>query len=286
MSDSVKDVIEDIKNGSDRLDELMGEYKRAMEATGTEFQGEDIGYLSGAIEKRAEDIANRFGLLRTMEKVEKRRIDEAEELKKAKEELKERSGVGEAEGKVEETREVEKGSEAPEGGSKKTEGVQKRKESEVEKPKARDLGDAEKRKEVIAAARRLGMEAYKPDEVLQKMLETAKAHMSDPRHAQRAKDIETILADRKVKGKREVTEAEKREGRAEQKFRDRMSGGGRTPSEEFYSRERDNTEGLGNQEVDEEDDEVAEKKDKGAEDEKPESAREIVARLVLEALEV
>jgi hypothetical protein len=136
------------------------------------------------------------------------------------------------------------------------------------------------------------MDAYKPDEELKKMLDVAKRHLDNPRQAQRAKDLETVLADRKVKGKTEVTEEEKRAARAERQFKERTGSETLLPSEAFKGRARDNSEGVGNQEVDElEDfefkDEKKGKKGKTTEDEMPEgeTPKEIVTRLVLEALE-
>lgn len=213
LDSSVSDVIEDLKKDSERLEGLMGDYQRAMQATGTDFQDEDIGYISGSIGRLSTDIANKFDLLRTMEKVERKRIDEAVELKKQKESLKksisEESKDAPESGESKETDENER----PETAQKEV--VKPSQKAPSEKPKARDSGDAELRKEVIAASRRLGLDAYKPDKELNKMLRTAKEHISDPRQAQRVKDIEAILADRKVKGKREVTEAEKEAAKAE-----------------------------------------------------------------------
>ena len=62
-----------------------------------------------------------------------------------------------------------------------------------------------------------------------------------------------------------------------------MSGGGRTPSEDFYSRQRDNTEGLGNQSVEEDDDIVSEKQ---TEDANPKEAmsKEDKLNLIAQAL--
>lgn len=87
--------------------------------------------------------------------------------------------------------------------------VANRKESKGEevKPKKEEpesgtdtkKSEEEARKEQIAAARRLGMDAYKSDEELKKMLNMAKRHLTDPRQVQRAKDIEVILADREAK---------------------------------------------------------------------------------------
>lgn len=83
--------------------------------------------------------------------------------------------------------------------ARKEEKATEEKPKEEKKKKEEKVSDEEARKEQIAAARRLGMDAYKGDEELKKMLNMAKRHLSDPRQVQRAKDIEVILADREAK---------------------------------------------------------------------------------------
>lgn len=113
--------------------------------------------------------------------------------------------------------------------------VANRKESKVEevKPKKEEpesgtdtkKSEAEARKEQIAAARRLGMDAYKSADELKKILTMAKRHMSDPRQAQRAKDIEVILADREAKKnlpKRFVEDKAAEEARSDESVKQMM----------------------------------------------------------------
>lgn len=224
LSQPVREVIDDVKRESEKLEGLMVEYQKAMQATGTEFQGEDVDYISGKIGRIATDIANKFGLLRAMEGAERKRIDDAVEVKKRKEELRER--VGEVAEKVTGEATEGEGKEKASGKGEKKETVGSKKEAEEsEKPKARDEGNAELRKAAVQASRRLGMDAYKSDEELNKMLTIAKRHLDNPRQAQRAKDIETVLKDRAVKGKHKVTEAEKLESRLAGVVKDEMPSG-------------------------------------------------------------
>lgn len=74
---------------------------------------------------------------------------------------------------------------------------ERKKEAEVKKQKHND--EVQANRPQLEAARRLGLDAYKPTDDLKRMLDVAKRHSSDPRMVQRAKDIETILADRKSK---------------------------------------------------------------------------------------
>lgn len=278
----VRDVIDDIKKDSERLEGLMSDFRNSMEAEGTDFHDEDIRHLTGAIGRLSMEVANKFSLLKAMGKVEKNRIDNAKKLKDVKDEL--------LKGTEEETSEQEqaetKGQESEEPQEEQKKETETAKPKDEKPEKARDAGDMEKRKAAILASRRLGVDAYKPDDVLEKMLETAKAHMSDPRQAQRAKDIETILADRKTKGKHEVTQEEKESSRAERRFKNRASDTEMLPSESFKNIKRDNTEGLGNQLND---DWEPSKEEINAEDAMPEKAKEtnaeIVARIVVQALE-
>jgi hypothetical protein len=69
-----------------------------------------------------------------------------------------------------------------------------------EKPQEKPQSAKEDTKKgAIEAARRLGMDAYKSEDELKKILNVAKKHQNDPRQVQRAKDIELILADREAK---------------------------------------------------------------------------------------
>lgn len=103
--------------------------------------------------------------------------------------------------------------------ARKEEKATEEKPKEEKKKKEEKVSDEEARKEQIAAARRLGMDAYKGDEELKKMLNMAKRHLSDPRQVQRAKDIEVILADREAKKdlpKRFVEDKAAEEARSEE----------------------------------------------------------------------
>ena len=351
----VRDVIDDIKKDEDKLEGLMSEFQQTMNAAGTDFHEEDARHVAGALGRLAADIANKFNLLRSMDRVEKKRIDDEVKLKQMVAELQGDSQPEAEETQTEETSKEKKpkGStreqiadiyadwveeDVPEwvnnlsddeakeyvglledarehGGdedSKSLDNLEKFEKShknakpkkkeetakaetakaapKAEAPKAKQeeskASAEEMRKAAVQAARRLGVEAYKPDDVLEKMLETAKAHISDPRQAQRAKDIETILADRKAKGKREVSQAEINASRAERKFKNRTSDTEMLPSESFKNIKRDYSEGTGNQLND---DWEPSKSEINAEDSMPEksteSHKELVARLVVEALE-
>jgi hypothetical protein len=412
----VREVIDDIKHDEEMLNEIMSEFRGSMDSEDNDFDGKDINGLSVEIGRIASDLTNKFNLLRSMDKVEKRRIDDAVKLKEEKAKL----GGGESSGLTENdynkaamaisnsgddvfddafaglsaivngkvqgfgsmsaediTREMagryidalskdgdnhkemidalqkavdnlpeatkestgtpqekiaaiykdwvednvpkwvsnltdEEAKEyvgllesARDNGSdegsdslskleefeeshknakpKKTEA---KAESKKEKSEAPKQNSDELRKAAIQASRRLGVEAYKPDDVLEKMLETAKAHISDPRQAQRVKDIEAILADRKAKGNKEVSQAEINSSRAERRFKDRTSDAGILPSESFKNMKRDYSEGVGNQEND---DWEPSKEEIKAEDEMPKKSREknaeIVAQMIVQALE-
>ena len=261
LEEAVKPKV--VSGGGDSRKQIADIYKDWVEEEVPEWvnnlsdeeAAEYAGLLSGAREHGVEDDSNAFDRLEAFEEKQKKR---AEKVKKE---------------------------EAPQ-----------------QKPKEDKVDDS--RKATIDAARRLGVDAYKPDEVLQKMLDTAKAHISDPRQAQRAKDIETILADRKSKGKKEVSQEEIKAARAEQKFRERTGGETLLPSEAFKGLERDASEGLGNQLNDDwvptkEEAEAVNTKDempkealqegeeKTVEDSSPraESSRELILRLLREAVE-
>lgn len=80
--------------------------------------------------------------------------------------------------------------------------AEKKKESEAaEKKKVEEGSDknSSSHKDLMDAVKRLGTDAYKPEPELKKILDFAKKHMTDKRWAQKAKDIETILADRESK---------------------------------------------------------------------------------------
>lgn len=81
------------------------------------------------------------------------------------------------------------------------------KQEEKEKEERRQL--SESHKEVVEASRRLGTDAYMPAADLKKLLNLAKQHISDPRWAQKAKDIETIMADREAKKSQQPKEGGK-----------------------------------------------------------------------------
>lgn len=341
----VRDVIDDIKKDEARLNEIMSDFRGAMDTEGEELQGKDISGLTREIGSIAAGIATKFTLLRSMDAVEKRRIDDKVEVNRQKAELLNNGESGnkateepkgtekaqEAKGDVrsqiadiyadwveeevpdwvnnitdEEAKEYvglleeardhgsEEGSSALEKleefeknhKNAKTKKTEAKAESKKEKSEATKQNADELRKAAIQASRRLGVEAYKPDDVLEKMLETAKAHISDPRQAQRVKDIEAILADRKAKGKKEVSQSEINSSRAERRFKDRTSDAGILPSEAFKHMKRDYSEGVGNQENDDWEPSKAEIK---AEDEMPKKScaknAEIVAQMIVQALE-
>lgn len=78
------------------------------------------------------------------------------------------------------------------------------KEAEVkakeEVKKAAEQKQADARKDILAATKRLGMDAYKPEAELRKLLAQARGHASgNPRMEQKVKDLEAVLADRESK---------------------------------------------------------------------------------------
>lgn len=78
------------------------------------------------------------------------------------------------------------------------------KEAEVkakeEAKKAAEQKQADARKDILSATKRLGMDAYKPEAELRKLLAQARGHASgNPRMEQKVKDLEAVLADREAK---------------------------------------------------------------------------------------
>ena len=74
-----------------------------------------------------------------------------------------------------------------------------RKES-IAKRETGEAKVAESNKDIIAATKRLGVDAYKPVAELKRILNQTKAHADgNPRLEQRVKDIEAVLADREAK---------------------------------------------------------------------------------------
>ena len=86
-SEEVETVIAEVKDGENRLATFKESFQRAMEATGTDFQSEDIEYTTRWIQNLSGEIARRFENLRDIAEREKGNIDASAALAEAKESL-------------------------------------------------------------------------------------------------------------------------------------------------------------------------------------------------------
>lgn len=229
-------TVAEIKTGSDKIDSLVSDFKGAVEGKSSTFHPEDISHLADSIAKTAKAVEANIGSLKDMEATAKRAIDNKVQVASAKARLTAESNTtldGKSKQKIEEIYEDWVEEDVPEwvyalnedegkeylslleeamehGGEDESDSLERLSKYEEEhqnaalKKQHREKEEQkeklkESRKEQIEAARRLGLDAYKTDAELQRMLRVAKAHSSDPRQVQRAKDIETIMADRAEK---------------------------------------------------------------------------------------